>query len=77
MYAIDAAKVPDSPCFVIDLGALEENLRVLAEVQRAAGCKILLALKGFATWSTFELVSRYLSGAPPARPTRRSSPARG
>src|SRR4029077_1442213 len=28
-----------------------------------AGCTILLALKGFAQWSTFPLVKRYLAGA--------------
>jgi carboxynorspermidine decarboxylase len=53
----------ETPCFVTDLGALEANLKVLAEVQRRAGCTILLALKGFAQWSTFPLVRRYLSGA--------------
>ncbi|MCA9519714.1 MAG: carboxynorspermidine decarboxylase [Myxococcales bacterium] len=68
MWAIEADAAPDSPCFVIDLGALEENLRILADVQRRADCKILLALKGFATWSTFELVSRYLSGGAASSP---------
>ncbi len=53
----------ETPCFVTDLGALEANLKVLAEVQQRAGCTILLALKGFAQWSTFPLVRRYLSGA--------------
>jgi carboxynorspermidine decarboxylase len=52
-----------TPCFVTDLGALEANLRVLADVQQRAGCTILLALKGFAQWSTFPLVRRYLAGA--------------
>jgi carboxynorspermidine decarboxylase len=53
----------ETPCFVTDLGALEGNLRVLADVQRRAGCTILLALKGFAQWSTFPLVRNYLAGA--------------
>lgn len=51
-----------SPAFVIDLGALRHNLRILQEVQSRARCKILLALKGFATWSTFPLVRRALPG---------------
>jgi len=68
MLAVDAAKVPDSPCWVIDLPALEDNLRILARVQREAECKILLALKGFATWSTFPLISKYLSGATSSSP---------
>jgi carboxynorspermidine decarboxylase len=59
---IDVSRL-ETPCFVTDLGALEANLRVLADVQREAGCTILLALKGFAQWSTFPLVRRYLAGA--------------
>jgi carboxynorspermidine decarboxylase len=53
----------ETPCFVTDLGALENNLRLLADVQKQAGCTILLALKGFAQWSTFGLVRKYLAGA--------------
>ncbi len=60
--AIDLAQV-ETPCFVTDLGALEANLEILADVQRRAGCTILLALKGFAQWSTFPLIRRYLAGA--------------
>jgi carboxynorspermidine decarboxylase len=59
---IDLAQV-ETPCFVTDLGALEASLQTLADVQRRAGCTILLALKGFAQWSTFPLVRRYLAGA--------------
>lgn len=68
MLAIDPNKVPDSPCWVIDLAALEDNLKLLAHVQREAECKILLALKGFATWSTFPLVAGYLAGATASSP---------
>src|ERR1700712_4053429 len=60
--AIDTRQL-ETPCFVTDLGALEANLRILADVQQRAGCTILLALKGFAQWSTFPLVRRYLAGA--------------
>jgi carboxynorspermidine decarboxylase len=60
--AIDISKL-ETPCFVTDLGALEANLQILDGVQRRAGCTILLALKGFAQWSTFPLVRRYLAGA--------------
>ena len=59
---IDISTV-ETPCFVTDLGALEANLALLASIQERAGCKILLALKGFAQWSTFPLVKKYLSGA--------------
>ena len=60
--AIDVTNL-ETPCFVTDLGALEANLKILADVQQRAGCTILLALKGFAQWSTFPLVKRYLAGA--------------
>src|SRR4051794_5760393 len=60
--AIDIRDV-ETPIFVTDLGALEKNLQTLASVQKRAGCTILLALKGFAQWSTFPLVRRYLAGA--------------
>jgi carboxynorspermidine decarboxylase len=68
MHSIDPALVPDSPSWVIDMTALENNLRILADVQERAGCKILIALKGFATWSTFPLVRKYLSGATASAP---------
>jgi carboxynorspermidine decarboxylase len=60
--AIDVGAL-ETPCFVTDLGALEANLQILADVQQRAGCTILLALKGFAQWSTFPLIHRYLAGA--------------
>jgi len=68
MLAIDPSKVPESPSWVIDLAALEDNLKILADVQAAAGCKILLAMKGYAAWSTFPLVGRYLVGCTSSSP---------
>jgi carboxynorspermidine decarboxylase len=52
-----------TPAYVIDLQLLEANLRIMARVQDEARCKILLALKAFAIWSTFPLVRKYLAGA--------------
>ncbi len=51
-----------SPCFVVDLQRLEDNLAILDTVQREAGCKILCALKGFAMHSVFPLLSEHLHG---------------
>jgi len=51
-----------SPCYVCDLGLLRKNLEIIAEVRQKTGCRILLALKGFAMFSTFPLISRYLQG---------------
>ena len=67
MHGIDVTDI-ETPAFVIDLGALEDNLRILGEVQRDAGCKILLALKGYAAFSTFGLVKKYLAGATSSSP---------
>ncbi len=51
-----------SPCFIVDMQALESNLAVLDSVQQRTGAKILLALKGFAMFSVFPLLSRVLAG---------------
>jgi len=64
---LDPSRV-DSPAYVIDLEALERNLELLAHVQEASGCSILLALKGFAAWSTFPIVGKYLDGVAASGP---------
>lgn len=55
------AHVP-SPCYVIDERAIEENCQVLDRVQKETGCKILLAIKGFAVFSLFPTIRKYLHG---------------
>jgi carboxynorspermidine decarboxylase len=59
--AFDPTAFP-SPCYVCDLGLLRKNLDVLAGVRKRTDCSILLALKGFAMFSTFPLIGRYLQG---------------
>lgn len=51
-----------SPAFVCEEELLEKNLKLLKYVQDEAGVKILLALKGFAMHSTFDLCKKYLQG---------------
>ncbi|NBC82331.1 MAG: carboxynorspermidine decarboxylase [Bacteroidetes bacterium] len=51
-----------TPCYVVNEVKLEENLKILKRVQQEANCRILLALKGFAMWSLFPLIRRYLQG---------------
>lgn len=51
-----------TPAYVVDLSLLKKNLELLAHVQKESGCTILLALKGFAMFSTFPLVRQYLGG---------------
>jgi carboxynorspermidine decarboxylase len=52
----------ETPYYIVDLGRLRKNLSILADVQKRAECKILLALKGFAMWSVFPIVREYLVG---------------
>jgi len=59
--SLDLGRLP-SPCFVVDEVAIEENLRLLLQVQQVSGAKILLALKAFSMWSMAPLVARYLAG---------------
>ena len=47
-------KLP-SPAYVCEEELLENNLKLLKRVQDETGVKILLALKGFAMHSTFDL----------------------
>jgi carboxynorspermidine decarboxylase len=51
-----------TPYYICEEELLERNLKILEYVQTQSGAKIILALKGFAMWSTFELVSKYLKG---------------
>jgi carboxynorspermidine decarboxylase len=67
MLKLDLARVP-TPCFVVDLGALRHNLSVLGDVRQRSGCKILLALKGFAMWSVFPLLRQTLDGIAASSP---------
>ncbi len=50
------------PCFVTDLAKIRYNVNILNEVQKRTGAKILLALKGFAQFSTFKIISRAMNG---------------
>lgn len=51
-----------TPCYLVDERLLENNLKILDSVQKKTGCKVIMALKGFAMWQTFPLIRRYLPG---------------
>lgn len=67
VLTVDFAAI-ETPCLVCDLGVLRANLELLRDVQRRSGCKILLALKGFAMWSVFPVVRPYLAGVAASSP---------
>lgn len=52
----------ETPCYVCEEQLLKKNLELLNYVGQKSGAKVILALKGFAMWSTFDLVSHYLQG---------------
>ena len=51
-----------TPYYLCEEELLEKNLKLLDYIQKESGAKIILALKGFAMYSTFEIVSKYLKG---------------
>jgi len=60
-HRFDPRRVP-SPCFVVDVAAVENNLKILRRVQDESGAKVLAALKAFSLWKLGPLTGQYLSG---------------
>jgi len=52
----------DTPYWLLDESLLRKNLELLSYIKGQTDIKILLALKGFALWQSFDLVSQYLDG---------------
>lgn len=48
--------------YVVSLAALKRNTTILRETADAAGCKIVLALKGFSCWKAFPHFRDHLDG---------------
>ncbi len=51
-----------SPCWLLEESLLERNLKILRDIADRSDTKILLALKGYAMWHSFDLVGEYLDG---------------
>ena len=52
-----------SPCYVLEEEKLLRNLELMKCVQDGSGARIILALKGFSMWSSFDIIKPYLHGA--------------
>jgi len=52
----------ETPVYLLDQSLIEENMKVLRYVKDRTGCKILHALKAYASFATFPTMSRYLDG---------------
>ena len=61
-HIVSILRQSPSPAYVVHLGELEKNLKILDEVQQESGATILLALKGFAMFGVFPLIRKYLGG---------------
>ena len=51
-----------SPCWLLEEKRLIENLELITHIKAQTGVKVLLALKGFALWKSFDTIRPYLEG---------------
>jgi carboxynorspermidine decarboxylase len=58
-FDIDKLK---TPCYVIDVDLLKENLIKLQYIIQKTNCKILLAQKAFSCYKLYPLIGKYLNG---------------
>ncbi len=62
-FSQDTFEAIPSPCFVLEDEKLRRNLKRMDSVQKRGQINVILALKGFAMWSSFPLIKAYLKGA--------------
>ena len=62
-WDIDTLSKIETPSYVVSLEKLENNLKILNQVEQKTGAHILMALKGFSMFSTFSLIKKYLFGS--------------
>jgi carboxynorspermidine decarboxylase len=58
----------NTPYFMIDESKLIANLEQCKQLKRLSGAKLVLALKCFSTWGTFETIKPYLDGTTSSGP---------
>lgn len=52
-----------TPFYLIDENALAQNLAKVDQLRAASGAKLVMALKCFSTWSTFEQIAPHMDGS--------------
>jgi carboxynorspermidine decarboxylase len=52
----------ETPVYLLDETLIEKNMKVLKHVKDRTGCKVFHALKAYASFATFPMMSRYLDG---------------
>ncbi len=58
----------NTPYFVINEAKLLENLEKAKQLKQISGAKLVLALKCFSTWGTFDTIKPYLDGTTSSGP---------
>ena len=51
-----------SPCWLLEESLLIKNLELIKTIKEKSGAKVLLALKGYALWKSFDTIKPYLDG---------------
>jgi len=51
-----------TPVYLLDETLIEENMRIMQYVKDRTGCRMLHALKAYASFATFPMMRRYLDG---------------
>lgn len=51
-----------TPCYLLDEGALARNGKILGDLARRTGCKVLLAQKAFSNYDLYPILAPYLAG---------------
>jgi carboxynorspermidine decarboxylase len=57
-----AKEAIETPVYLLDETLIEKNMKVLLHVKECTGCKVFHALKAYASFATFPMMSRYLDG---------------
>jgi carboxynorspermidine decarboxylase len=52
----------ETPVYLLDETIIEKNMKILQRVKVRTGCKVFHALKAYASFTTFPMMSRYLDG---------------
>ncbi len=61
-YPVEITGQIESPAYLLSEDRIAANCRLLQQLERRSGVKVLLALKAFALPALFPLIGRYLSG---------------
>jgi carboxynorspermidine decarboxylase len=57
-----AKSAVETPAYLLDETLIKENMRIMRYVKDRTGCRVLHALKAYASFATFPVMSGYLNG---------------